>query len=220
MVARVVEDTESSRLFTMAHLIESVPTPIDRVEAVIVLPGLGEHVRLQAAVNVWEDHHDINYLIVAGTNDIEATQPQPSLDFLRQPPISLTRTEGVITQVSAEHTRDQAEWVTDQVLAKNIKSAALFVSHWHLPRAYGTLLKSMLDREVRIALFPVAVGTAPDAIVPETGQSVSVMSAGEAQRITKYQELSHVATLEELEVYLSWLWQQNEVPIANTYAKQ
>lgn len=220
MVPRVVEGDKNSQLFTMAHMIESVPTPVEKVDAIIVMPGLGEHVRLQAAANAWESPNAAaQYLIVAGTNDIEKTQPQPTLAFLQQKPVSLVRTEGVITQVSAEHTRDQTEWIVEQLAETEAKSAALFVTHWHLPRAYSTLVKSLLDRNVNVALFPVAVGTAPDAVVPETGKTVTVMSAGEAERIVKYQELGHVTTLPELAIYLSWLWKQSVVPIEDIYAR-
>ncbi len=215
MVPRVVDADSSSQLFTMAHLIESIPAPLDKVDAVIVMPGLGEHVRLIAAVNAWEAHKQTRHLLVAGTNDIETTQPQPSLDYLKGEPVFLRRTNGVVAQVAAEHTRDQTEWLVDQLQPHSIKSAALFVTHWHLPRAYGTLLKSMLDRELKIPVFPVAVGTSPDAIVPETQQTVSVMSAGEAQRIVKYQGLGHVASLAELHDNLAWLWKQDIAPVAH-----
>jgi len=217
MVPRVVDATSTSALFTMAHLIESVPVRLDAVEAIIVMPGLGEHARLQAAVSAWEAHPHIQYLIVAGTNDIEKTQPQPSLEFLESSLIGLHRTEGVITQVSAEHTKDQTDWIAHTLRDKKIQSAALFVSHWHLPRAYGTLLKSMDELHVKLALFPVAVGTSPTAVVPETGQTVIAMSAGEAKRISTYQELGHVTSLDELEYYLAWLWQQKIAPIHANY---
>lgn len=212
MVPRVVDANEETELFTRAHLIGSVPYPASGVDALAVMPGLGEHGRIIAAIRAWESGN-ARHLLVTGTNGIEREQRQPTLEFLTGDPINLHRTEGVITQVSAENTGDQADWLMQQIIEHQIGSLALFVSHWHLPRAYSVVLRSMREHNIRIPIFPVAVPSSPKAIVPETGETVVVMSAGEAERIKKYQKLGYVVSLQELADYLDWLWTQDIVPI-------
>ena len=215
-IPRVVESHIGTELFTMAHMIASTPHPVDKVDAIAVMPGLGEHIRIITAVNAWESNPQTRHLLIAGTNPTEHTQIQPTLEFLQGNPIYLQRTDGVETQINAKHTREQAEWLMERVRALNIRSMALFVSHWHLPRAYSTLIKTMLedgDNYRPIPVFPVSVVTSPNAITPETKASVTAMSAGEAERIRKYQELGYVVTLDELHAYLGWLWEQDIVPI-------
>lgn len=209
LVPRVVEAKTYSELFTMAHLILSTPCPLKHIDAILVVPGLGEDQRLHAAIKAWESNPSARHFLVAGTNGIEKTQQQPDLDFLRASPFNLKRTEGVETQVSAEHTRDQALWLAGRLKSLNIKSAAFFVTHWHLPRAYMTLLKALLDQGIKLPVCPVAVPTPPSSLVPEYNETVVAMSAGEAERIKKYQELGHVTSLKELTDYLDWLWQQS-----------
>jgi hypothetical protein len=217
LVPRVVEAQQSTAPFAMAHLILSTPQPLDRVDAIAVIPGLGEYERIVAAVDAWEASPKARHFLVAGTNGIEQTQVQPTLTFLQGDPIYLQRSEGVETQVAAEHTRDQAEWLIKRVKELHITSMALFVSHWHLSRAYSTLIKTMLkDGDVHIPIFPIAVASPPHTIVPELGKTVVELSPGEAERIQKYQETGDVATLAELETYLTWLWQQDVVPIGNS----
>ena len=213
-IPRLVEPHIGTELFTMAHMIASTPCPIDKVDAIAVMPGLGEDIRIISAVNAWESNPQARYFLVAGANPTERTQKQPTMEFLRDNPINLRRLDGVETQISAEHTLEQAEWLMERVRSLDIKSMALFVSHWHLPRAYSTVIKTMLE-DKPIPIFPVSVFTSPNAITPETKASVTAMSAGEAERICKYQGLGYVVTLEELQAYLGWLWEQDIAPINN-----
>lgn len=213
MVPRVVEAKDSTELFTLAHLILSTPCPLDRVDAIAVMPGLGEHDRVMAAARAYESNLKVRYLLVAGTYAGEKAQPQPSLEYLKAAPINLQRFDNVKTQVSASNTVEQVEWLLQTIKSQGITSLAVVVSHWHLPRAYGTLLKSMVKADLQIPAFPVAVPSEPYRIVPETGVSVAKMSAGEAERIIVYQKKGDVVSLTELEDYLSWLWKQNIAPI-------
>lgn len=218
-IPRIVVRENYTDLFTMAHVIGSTPQPAGDVDAIAVLPGLGEDARIIAALRAWHHAPGTRYLLVAGTNPNEKHQPQVTLDVLQSPRFCLTRTEGVVPQVHALHTREQAEWLTERTRQLGITSIKLFVSHWHLPRAYGTLIKTM-DKGClpRVPVFPVAVPTPPGAIVPETGVDVVAMSAGEAIRIQRYQATGDVATLDELREYLQWLWKQDIAPITQHVA--
>jgi len=208
LVPRLVKSDENSRLFTATHQILSIPAPIQIIDAIGVAPGLGEHQRVISAINLWQANSHIEHFFVAGTNKIEVTQPQLSIERLQSEPFLLKRIEGVKAQVTAEHTRQQADWLIQQLCRSKAKSMALVVSHWHMPRAYLTLLKSMLDADIKVPIYPVVVGTSPNNIVPEYNEPVLNMSAGEVERIKKYTEIGQIASFEELVNYLDWLWLQ------------
>lgn len=215
-IPRLVDSDGNSDLFTMAHLVVSTPHNLQDIDAIAVLPGLGEDSRLIAAVNDWQANPHLRHLFVTGTNGAERTQTQPDIAYLCAEPFNLTRTEGVVTQVSAEHTLEQAHWLIDQISQYSIKSLALYVSNWHITRAYSTIIKTMMTAGIQIPIYPVAVPTSPDSIIPETGATAAEMSAGEAVRIPKYQSVGHVATRAELETYLAWLWRQTNGDPADT----
>ena len=213
MVPRVVEADENTQLFTATHATLSLPAPLHLVDAAAVMPGLGEHQRVIRAVQAWQSHPNMKHLIVSGTNKNEVEQPQLTLERLQQQPFMLERKEDVLTQVSAEHTRLQTDWIIDQMLAHKVRSLALFVSHWHMPRAYRTLLKSMLNADLKLPIVPVTVGSSPRSEVPEYHKTVESLSAGEAIRIAKYQEIGEISSYDELMDYLEWLWNQNLLPL-------
>ncbi len=215
IVPRVIEANENTRLFTMAHLVTSTPHPVSSVDALVVTPGLGENKRIKSAVSQWESQESIaRFLLVAGTNGIEKRQIQPTIEFLQSAEIGLSKTTGVEVQIEADHTVAQTDWIINKAQQLGVTSMALFVSDWHITRAYSTLLKSMLKSGMRIPVFPVPVATSPSYMVPEYGVRASTMSAGEAERILKYQEKGDVATFSELTEYLDWLWKQDIVPIS------
>jgi hypothetical protein len=112
-------------------------------------------------------------------------EPQLSTERLQAGPFFLERTKGVIAQIEAQHTRQQTDWIVKQFSISGAKSLPLVVSHWHMPRAYRILLKSMLDANIRVPVYPVAVNTALSLIVPEHKESVVNVSAGEVERIKK-----------------------------------
>jgi hypothetical protein len=198
----------------MAHLVTATPCLIQRVDAIAVLPGLGENKRIISAIKAWEaGNSNARYLLVAGTNGLEKTQTQPSIDFLMSSVIGLKKSDRVETQVSAEHTLAQTSWLVDRIKNLGITSLALYVSDWHITRAYSTLIKSLRKSDVLIPVFPVSVPVSPASIIPEYGVTAAAMSAGEAKRIITYQEKGDVATLEELVEYLQWLWDQSDKPI-------
>lgn len=208
-VARVVEDdTQLSRYMAMAMMLYSLPRPTDRLDAIAVLPGLGEDWRLIDAVNAWQAHPSLRHLLVAGTNGAERTQVQPDIAYLQQPPVNLRRLENVHTQVSAQHTKEQAEWLVGQVAEHEITSLGLYVSPYHLLRAYCTVLKAFQRAKVPIALIPLPVAKPPQTPIPETSATGWQMVDGEVKRIQVYQEKGDVVSYDELQEYINWLWNQ------------
>ena len=208
-VERIVDRDNSADVCAMAMMLYSLPRPIERVDGMAVMPGLGEVWRLADAVKAWERSKTARSLIVASTYREEKTQIQPTLENMSQPPVNLRKTEGVHIQDHAHHTKEQVDWLVGKVAELELKSLALFVSPFHMLRAYCTLLKAF-DRaqQPMIPIIPMLVAVAPDTVIPETGVDAWGMVAGEIKRIAVYQDQGDVATYEELRDYLTWLWQQ------------
>ncbi len=209
-VERIVErDTGLMDICTMAMMLYALPRPAEGIDAIAVLPGLGETWRLVDAVNAWEASTSARNLIVVSTYRGEKTQLQPTIENLSQPPVSLRRHEGVRIQDHAHHTKEQTDWLVSQIAELGTTSLALYVSPFHLLRGYGTLLKSFAHaNQPWIPMIPMPVTISPDTLIPETGVNAWDMVAGEIKRIEAYQEKGDVATYKELKEYLSWLWQQ------------
>jgi hypothetical protein len=216
MVERLVPEDVAANLGAMAMLVCTMPQPIREADSLAVYPGLGELWRPQHAVEDWQ-HPDTKaqHLFVAGTNPKERTQPLLTLEELAKAPINLTRNEGVRTQVEADNTPHQANWLADQVEDTGVESLALYVSPYHLVRAFCTTLATFKRRGIEIPMVPVPVRVHPDTKVPEADADAVAMFYGEAKRIAAYQPKGDVATLEQLREYLSWARRQ---PLfANSY---
>lgn len=207
---RVVAHDSASELVAVTMGVYSVPRVIERVDALVTFPGLGEWWRVREAIRWWQ-REDVaaRFLLITGHNTRERTSVILDQQRLRQPPFSLERVEGVYFAIHAEHTREQAEWVVDQTRQLGIVSLALFVSPYHLVRAYLTLLKAYLKRGGSpLVMIPAPVSIPPSTLIPETAVDAWAMVSGEVGRIVKYQRKGDVATLQELQDYLNWLWTQ------------
>ncbi|HEU4914173.1 MAG TPA: hypothetical protein VFT16_02080 [Candidatus Saccharimonadales bacterium] len=210
MVERVVDPVHAAKLGAMSMILMGIPQSEQRVDAVAVFPGLGETWRVEQAVRSWEDKApNARHLLVAGTNPGERTYRRLDVPGLQLPPFNLRRTEGVLTQVEADNTPHQAEWLADQVEEGDIASFSLHVSPYHMLRAYCTTLKTFEKRGLdRVAIIPRPVNVAPGTVIPETGEDAVSMYNGEARRIELYQAKGDVATLDELQAHVDWMWQQ------------
>ncbi|WP_406076351.1 ElyC/SanA/YdcF family protein [Micromonospora sp. NBC_00858] len=180
----------------------------DHVDALVIASGQGEEWRFTHAIRAWEANPGLRYLLVANGNPAEETYVEITLDYLRS--LGLRRTRGVFLQADpAPNTGLQAAWIVDQVHGRGITSLALAVSPYHLPRAYLTVLKAFIRSGRRLPIIPVPVAVAPDTPVPETGANAYDLIPGEVERILSYQDKGWVATSEELQQYLRWLWSQH-----------
>ena len=215
-IPRVVGKDLSTELVSMAIMLYSMPRRERNCEALLVYPGMGETWRVEEIIRAWNPPRSscVKYLLIAGTEwhkETTAVRP-PIVENLKKPPYYLMDTCGVHAQYHARHTKDQAEWVVARVQELEIKSLALYVSPYHLLRAYLTLLKTFINQKVeRIPMIPVPVAISPAKIIPETGTDAWSMVQGEMDRIKVYQQKGDVATLEELQDYLKWLWQMEPI---------
>ncbi|MET7750281.1 ElyC/SanA/YdcF family protein [Micromonospora sp. NPDC005367] len=215
---RVVRAAELAH-FTAAQLLD-VTTAVmailalpqsaaDRAEALVVPTGQGEQWRLIHAIRRWEANRDIRHLLVANGNPAEETYQEITLAYLRR--LGLRRLDGVRLQAeAAPNTGLQAAWIADQVKEFGITSLALSVSAYHLPRVYLTVLKSLSRIGVRLPLIPDPVTISPDAAAPETQATAYDLLPGEVARILRYVDEGWVATFDDLQRYLRWLWSDHE----------
>jgi len=206
LIERAVDEDLTSRLVAMALMVYSLPRPVGDVDAILVLPGQGEDWRLTAAIKAWNTDLNVKYLLVAGSYSGEKTWFEPTLENLSVEPYNLTRREGVVIHPHAHHTKEQAAWISEIVRELDINSLALVVSPYHLLRAYLTILETLLASGQEVAMVPMPAPVAPHVPIPETGFTAWQLVSGEVARINKYQQMGDVATYEQLQAYLEWLW--------------
>lgn len=213
-VDRLVPPDEMSQLMSLAMGIFTIPKRIDRVEGLVVFPGMGEVWRIMDAISFWQEKGNrARYLLISGHNMGEKTAQKFDSAELQKSPFNLKKLEGVISETAAEHSRDytnrQAEWVWEKTKELELKSIALFVSPYFIIRAYLTLLKTFLRHGGElVAIIPKETPISLDHLIPETQTDAWSLVPGEIERIRKYQAQGDVAILEELKEYLSWLWIQ------------
>lgn len=202
---RVIEYDTEKELFALASMVLSIPQSFAlKAEAFTLFPGMGETWRIKHAIDTWErSEHRAKFLLIAGMNLGEKTAINVGIDVLKQ--FGLVNTKNVIVRAHAEHTKDQSEWVCQQVKKFSISSLALFASPYHTTRAYLTLVKALIRERIVIPVSPMPTVISPSMIIPETGVDAWAMIPAEAERIKKYQAKGDVATLTELQEYLSWL---------------
>jgi hypothetical protein len=210
-ISRRVKSNPGSDLTALFNFIFSVPTSylLPRVEALAVLPGMGEDWRIIQAIGEWENRNNIaHHFFIAGFNQAEKTTTATDIETLKQYPFSLKVVDNVCIQPEASNTKDQAEWILSMAREEDIKSLAIFAPIYHLPRAYLTILKTFLKNNFRIVLVPAPVFISPNIIIPEARIDSWAMFPGEMERVVAYQGKGDVATLGELREYFAWLWQQ------------
>lgn len=211
-VPRLVVSNSSDELVSMAIMVYSLPCIPLCCNAIVVYPGMGESWRLKESIAGWQDYPAAQYFLIAGTEwhkETTAIRP-PIVENLMKPPYKLHRTSGVYAQEHAYHTRDQSEWVTSMVKTLEIKSLALYVSPYHLLRAYLTLVKTLLKLNAPIIpIIPVPITVSPFVLVPETNTDAWKLVPGEMERIKKDQQGGDVATMEELRLYIGAIWKMN-----------
>ena len=185
----------------------SIPPVHDETEALAVFCGMGETWRLDHVLSVWDRNRRKQPCIVAGVNPREKSY-RPLSEHLREHDV--LGDDNLTLREPFGNARDQAVWLAEVARKRALSSIALFVPAYHLPRAYLTVLRAFKDLGLwkHVLLIPVPTCVPPNRIVPEVGQSAQTLVAGEFERIVKYQEAGHVATLVELNDYLAWAWEQ------------
>lgn len=204
-ISRNRDETSESKIVAMVTMVLSIPRLVEQVDAFLVFPGMGEWWRVNDAAALWNTHKNARHLLIAGHNQRENTARKMDLAWLMEE-FELNRKEGVVCISHAEHTKDQCDWVAEQVRELHLTSLALCVSPYHIVRAYLTLLKTLHNTGIRIPIVPFPVQVSPSEEIPETGTDAWSMVAGEVERIHAYQQKGDVASSELLHDYLAWFW--------------
>lgn len=196
-------------LLGAAMMVYSIPRVT--TQALAVFPGKGEVWRVQDAIRSWErKDQTAKYLLVANNNLKEKPPVLLGLQKLQAPPFGLKRTAGVHFGPKVLNTKNQADWISATARELKISSITLFVSPYHLLRAYLTLLKALQPH--KILLIPAPTPVAPTTCIPVSKKKNAWQLVSEEEgKIIEHQGCGHVATVAELTEYLTWLWKQREL---------
>lgn len=212
---RLPEPDGCSMLVAATIAILTIPRVVKRVDALVVFHGMGETEREISAIRHWQSpKNKARYLLIAGKGPDEKDEA-PHLGILTQPPFSLHKTAGVYCQEVTENTRTQSNWVVSLVRELGIKSLALFITPYHMVRAYMTLTAAFNADFQSPPVIPMPVLRGLNSLVPEWDCSMRAMVPGEVARIFEYQEKGDVTGFTFLNNYLDWLW--DHPILANPY---
>ena len=206
---RIIDAEPGVEFGVMTAMILSIPQKVEDVEAIIIFPGMGETWLITDPVKRLENGAAATLLIMAGQNPEEKYFECRDEARLRDH-YGVPANIHILAQIRARHTKEQANWIAEQLKERGVATAALSVSPFHITRAYLTVLASLytLDLEKQVVLIPAPVRINPSQVTPETGANAWDMCPAEWPRIADYQKKGDVASLEQLKQYLDWLWRQ------------
>lgn len=202
---------ESDQAAALAMLVYSLPR-IQGQDAIAGLAGLGEPERVGEVLRMWEaPFSQARHCLIAGHNTQERAAFSLAIPDLQQR-FGLCKVHGLATQLHADHTKHQAQWLAEQIQAKGIRSMRLYLPAYHLLRAWRTVIKQVVfTKGIRIPILPVPLTVSPFALIPEyqPEQSFSKwdMIPGELERIRRYETKGDIATYDETLQYIEWLWE-------------
>lgn len=219
-MARVMPRVGEGRPVSQSDIITAIltlPRNYQDTEALAVFPGLGETWRVETAIRAWNRRgpdSPTRRLLIAGTNPDEEQWFEPSPENLAK--FGLADMTDVRTQPSARQTPEQAAWVLEQIKADEITSLSLFVSPYHLVRAFCTLVAEFDKAGWCIPMLPIPVPVAPSTVIPEfadQGYDGWQLMPEEQRKYDIYSAEGDVADPELVRSYLQWLTMQSEFPI-------
>ena len=207
MVPRIIDENPAHELAIITMMAYSLPRPLDKVDTLVVFPGMGEDWRVIQAIDTCNQYTNIKRLLIAGVNETEKTYKKLTIQALYNLPNPPRPGLELIFQDKAGQTNDQTDWVAQEANAQNFLAIGLFISPYHLLRAYCTLIRSFKKLNLSyIPILPVPAAISPDIIIPETGVDAWRMAMGEYERIDKYQRQGDVASYADIREYVNWLW--------------
>lgn len=172
----------------------------DEGDAVAVFLGLGEHARLEAAVNLWRDGA-YRHLLIGGVNPAEDDHPSGEELLGRVEALGGTRFADVRILPQARHTKDQANWLAYTAGELQVQRLVLVDPDYHVPRAYATTAASMNAQGRTTPMwakgidYPARFET-PQEVYPGMRQTPIYMAGQDASRIPRYQPTGDVASNE------------------------
>lgn len=173
-------------------------------QTVLIFPGRGEIGRIKYGLAHTDDmcmrHVQNVHVMIAGDNpDQPMAYTFENIDDLRRADLDVRQL--MYTRYSfqgiARNTKQQADWAAKVLSNEPKQPVHLVVSAYHMPRAFMTLVASVIRELPDISDWP--------QIIPyPTGLefSMEMFTNDEAPRITTYRAQGDVATSEQLALYL------------------
>jgi hypothetical protein len=207
MVPRIIDKNPAHELAIITMMVYSLPCPLDKVDTLVVFPGMGEDWRVIQAIEICNQYTNIKRLLIAGVNKTEKTYTKLTIKILQNLPNPPRSGLELIFQDKAGQTNHQADWVAKEAISRSFSVIGLLTSPYHLIRAYCTLVGSFKKLNLSyIPILPISATVSPDTVTPETSVDAWRMAMGEYERIGKYQDLGDVASYADIQEYINWLW--------------
>lgn len=206
-ISRLIPQNDTSRIVTLTQLVLDDNWRLEIVDALIALPGMGEHDRISVPAQLYNESK-ARHLIVGGAHTVEHTYVEHTQHSMRQAPYGLRRPDGILAKATCVRTIDQIDWSMLQAQEHEVTSVAIFTHPYHLLRAFGTAIKSLERLGVdRIPIIPVAVGSPFDPVPElfETGEHGYDMVAAETKGYFDYVATGMVASYEEILDFMLWM---------------
>ncbi len=201
-IDRVISSTVEDELEGALIEIMALPRHYRRADALVIVTGQLERGRF-SAIEPWNKRTtNARYLLVAGQNKEEREREWIDLERLQAAPYNLRRTEGVIVEPCALHTRDQTDWVARQVIKERITSVAPYAAAYHLSRVVMAMIKSFLLHNIWIPIFPMPAPADLSLISAFSGRPMRSFLAGERKRRHDYVRNGEIASPKEVVYYL------------------
>lgn len=202
-----------------------------QTDAIIVFTGYGPEL-MHRACDLWKSINDENkpHIIIVGPDSLprsgnakfddkpyEKLTAEDYVKFIYKNIDNNFPKEKIIEDHcdKTKQTNGQADTVAEIIKIKNWKTVVLVVAAYHMPRAYMTLLKSLInhgligrEKLVNIISHPYENGNAfdwdiYDSVLKDCCPWVKKLEV-ERCKIYEYQNKGNVATWEELKMYFSF----------------
>ena len=173
--------------------------------AFVILPGPRSHnYREENGCEIWlslQKREVSSKLLIAGIRE----EPKIKKDDILKI-IGKKNEMNLFLKDSAEHTKEQMQWVLDTLENEmpRVQHIVLSTAIYHLPRGFLTLLKEMINRRLdhivsTVPLFDTMNPERDFTGIKETGGNGI---EGEIDRIVEYQKKGDVATIREYLEYM------------------
>ncbi|GAC1371850.1 MAG: hypothetical protein NVSMB39_5930 [Candidatus Saccharimonadales bacterium] len=218
-IPRVSEPTRESQYTALTMEILLTKWNVAAVDAIAPLSGMDDLERFEFPIEEYYNQNVGCWLIVGRAVHDEISFHALDLIGLQEH-CGLTRTEGVVTEISATNTANQIDWVMKQAYARGATSIALCSSPYHIVRCFATAIQ-WFHKNPKLGPIPVVPMWAGslNKLVPEMakkGEQVTghQMVAGEILRFFKYSsELDDfgnpqepdVANYDKVMKYMEWM---------------
>jgi len=170
-------------------------------DAIVLLEGDGLN-RYQKAVELYEAKWADKIVFSGGITDYEYGS-FPYNDVLPHILSTGIPNHAIIHENKSLNTKEQAVEVIKMAIENDWKKLILVASHEHQYRAYLTFLREVLDKKPTLILYNSPVRNLMWFSENPWGRRIDRLQQ-EFERIEKYSQMGHLATMEEVIEYHKW----------------